>query len=157
MLQKVRKTQVLVSVVFLKTKNWGKGGLGRAVYQIIKRPEIVLATLNVRRLIYYLCQTFVSFCKRNSLVTADGRENLKTLPFQLFFLSRQLRNRDYSRRGSREPSSISLVSARFKMAANGEFAGVKVPNLKSIFWKMIAIYKILHISLDFGRNLEQCN
>ena len=26
---------------------------------------------------------------------------------------------------------------------------------KCIFWKMFAIYKILHISLDSGRDLEQ--
>jgi len=41
------------------------------------------------------------------------------------------------------------------MAATGELAGVKVRNLKRIFWKMFAIYKILHISLDSGGDVEQ--
>jgi len=41
------------------------------------------------------------------------------------------------------------------MAATGEPAGVKARNLKCIFWNMIAIYKILHISLDSGGDLEQ--
>ena len=41
------------------------------------------------------------------------------------------------------------------MAATGELAGVKVRNLKCIFRKMFAIYKILHISLDSWGDLEQ--
>ena len=41
------------------------------------------------------------------------------------------------------------------MAATGELAGVKARNLKCIFRKMFAIYKILHISLDSGGDLEQ--
>jgi len=58
--------------------------------------------------------------------------------------------------GGRETSSIPWVIACSKMAATGELAGVKVRNLKGIFWKMFAIYKILfHISLDSGRDLEQ--
>ena len=57
--------------------------------------------------------------------------------------------------GSRETSSIPWVIACSKMAATGELAGVKARNLKCIFWKMFAIYKILHISLDSGGDLEQ--
>ena len=57
--------------------------------------------------------------------------------------------------GSRETSSIPWVIACSKMAATGELAGIKAPNLKCIFWKMFALYNILHISLDSGRDLEQ--
>ena len=41
------------------------------------------------------------------------------------------------------------------MAANNDLARLKALSLKSIFWKMVAIYKILHIYLDSVRGLEQ--
>ena len=41
------------------------------------------------------------------------------------------------------------------MAVTGELARVKARNLKSIFWKLLAIYKISSTSLDSGRDLGQ--
>ena len=41
------------------------------------------------------------------------------------------------------------------MAATSDLARLKALSLKSIFWKMVAIYTILHISLDSVRGLEQ--
>ena len=42
----------------------------------------------------------------------------------------------------------------FKMAATRTIEGVKARSLKPVFYKMVAIYKILYIYLDSVRNLE---
>ena len=56
--------------------------------------------------------------------------------------------------GNRKTSSIPHIIGYSKIAATSDLARLKALSLKSIFWKMVAIYKILHIYLDSVRGLD---